>query len=71
MLIYSGLNPQQSSGWTPLHQAAFMGAPKDRIIHLVKAFGALRMTIPLSTLQLPPFSLPHDIDGRPMLIPHL
>jgi hypothetical protein len=31
-----------------------MGANKDGIVHLVKEFGALRMTIALSTFRLLP-----------------
>lgn len=37
-----GRTPQQASGWTPLHQAVYMGASKDHITRLVRDFGALR-----------------------------
>ena len=37
-----GRTPLQASGWTPLHQAVYMGASKDHITRLVRDFGALR-----------------------------
>ncbi|KAH6667471.1 hypothetical protein B0J14DRAFT_704554 [Halenospora varia] len=41
-IVYS-FTPQNSSGWTPLHQAVFMGASHQQISRLIQQFGALRL----------------------------
>ena len=57
-LVSIGRTPQQASGWTPLHQAVYMGASKDHITRLVRDFGALREAFP-SPSNVPPVSLPY------------
>jgi hypothetical protein len=68
ILTWPGQNPHQSSGWTPLHQAVFMGAHRDRIVSLIEDFGALRMPAPLSSLMPSSFSHYHNNETRLILI---
>jgi hypothetical protein len=71
MLTWLGRNPHQSSGWTSLHQAVFMGAHKDRIVSLIEDFGASRMPAPLSSLMPSSFSSYHNKKTSLILILNL